>query len=261
MIESNTSRVKGSSISRVMEIIEAVALAKTALSPADLAFMLDIPKPSIHRLLQQIQADGFLQTNMRGLVVPTERLHHIAMGVIYASRYKALRQSILRRVSNELDETCGIAMPDGIDMVYYDRVQSDWPLQLHLPEGAHVPMWCTASGKLYLSTFPKSRRQQILNNLSLKRLSKNTITDVHQLEQELIKIRASDLGIDNEEFVEGMVACAVPIRDKSGRLMACLYAHAPTVRKSLEELLSFTPKLQQAAAELSSLVEEPHTQE
>ncbi|KIU54383.1 MULTISPECIES: IclR family transcriptional regulator [Pseudomonas] len=257
MSESNTGRIKGSSISRVMEIIEAVALAKAALSPADLAFMLDIPKPSIHRLLQQIQADGYLQTNMRGLVVPTARLHKIAMGVIYASRYKALRQSILRRLSSELDETCGIAMPDGIDMVYYDRVQSDWPLQLHLPEGAHVPMWCTASGKLYLSTFSKSRRQQILQNLALKRLSKNTITSAEQLELELLKIRSTEIGIDNEEFVEGMVACAVPIKDASGRLMACLYAHAPTVRKSLADLLRFQPNLQQAAAELSSLVEEP----
>jgi len=240
-----------------MEISEAVSLAQSAPSPGDLAFTLGIPKPSMHRLLQQIQADGFLQTNMRGLIVPSERLHNIAMGVIYASRYKALRQSILRRLANELDETCGIAMPDGVDMVYYDRVQSDWPLQLHLPVGAHVPMWCTASGKLYLSTFSKARRQQIIQNLALKRLSRNTITDPDELEAALGSIRQTELGIDNEEFVEGMVACAVPIKDRRGRLFACLFTHAPTVRKSLEELLSFEPALRKAASELADLVEDP----
>jgi DNA-binding IclR family transcriptional regulator len=218
--------------------------------------MLGIPKPSIHRLLAQIQAEGFLQTNMRGAIVPSERLHHIAMGVIYASRYKAQRQAILRQLAEELDETCGIAMPDGIDMVYYDRVQSSWPLQLHLPVGAHVPMWCTASGKLYLSTFAEARRKQIIDNLSLKRMARNTITEAGALEAALKAIRHSELGVDDEEFVDGMVACSVPIKDRSGRLFACLFTHAPTIRKSLEELLRFEPALRRAAAKLGELVEE-----
>lgn len=257
MKDNSTARNKGSSITRVMEIIEAVAQASTAPSPADLAFMLDIPKPSLHRLLQQIQAEGFLQTNMRGAIVPSERLHHIAMGVIYASRYKAQRQAILRQLSEELDETCGIAMPDGIDMVYYDRVQSSWPLQLHLPVGAHVPMWCTASGKLYLSTFPKVRRMQIIESLALKRMARNTITDADTLEAALKTIRQSELGVDDEEFVDGMVACSVPIKDRSGRLFACLFTHAPTIRKNLDDLLRFEPALRRTAAKLGDLVEEP----
>jgi hypothetical protein len=49
------TREKGSSISRVMEIIEAVAKAERPLSPADLSFQLDIPKPSVHRLANQLQ--------------------------------------------------------------------------------------------------------------------------------------------------------------------------------------------------------------
>ncbi|GAB3384954.1 hypothetical protein GCM10027514_25350 [Azotobacter armeniacus] len=174
--EQAERKSKGSSISRVLEIIEAVAQAERALSPAELAFMLDIPKLSIHRLLQQLQADGYLQVNLRGLIVPSDRLQRIAMGVLYASRHKALRQSILQRLAKETGETCGIAIPDGIDMVYYDRVQSNWPLQIHLPVGSHVPVWCSASGKLYLSSFPRARRQQILRSLPLQRLSRNTIT-------------------------------------------------------------------------------------
>ena len=61
-------REKGSSITRVMEIIEAVAKAERPLSPADLSYQLDIPKPSVHRLLNQLEADGYIQTSMRGLI-------------------------------------------------------------------------------------------------------------------------------------------------------------------------------------------------
>ena len=59
MTNISVKRSKGSSINRVLEIIELVSISERPLSPADLAISLDIPKPSIHRLLQQLEADGF----------------------------------------------------------------------------------------------------------------------------------------------------------------------------------------------------------
>jgi IclR family acetate operon transcriptional repressor len=53
-----------------------------------------------------------------------------------------------------------------------------------------------------------------------------------------------------------MVACAVPIKDQDGRLLACLFSHAPVIRKTLGELLAFEPVLRQAAIELGNLLKE-----
>ena len=141
-------------------------------------------------------------------------------------------------------------------MIYYDRVQTNWPLRIYLPVGSHTPAWCTASGKLYLSSLPKERRQRIIAKLSLDKLARNTLTETDLLESELLKIQANDLGIDNEEFVDGMVACAVPIKDEDGKLFACLFTHAPVIRKSLDELLAFESVLRQAAIELGDLLKE-----
>ena len=249
-------REKGSSITRVLEIIEAISRAGRPMSPAELAFLLDIPKPSIHRLLQQLDADNYVQTNMRGLLLPGDRMHDIALGVLHSSRFKALRQAILQNLTETIGETCGIAIPDGIEMIYYDRVQTNWPLRIHLPVGSHTPVWCTASGKLYLSSLPKERRHRILNKLPLDKLARNTLTELEPLEKELLTIQANELGTDNEEFVDGMVACSVPIKDKDGRLFACLFSHAPVIRKSLDELRYFEPALRQAAIELGDLLKE-----
>jgi IclR family acetate operon transcriptional repressor len=246
---------KGSSITRVLEIIEAVARAQRPMSPADLADQLGIPRPSIHRLLAQLEGDGYLQSNMRGLLVPGNRLHEVALGVLYSGRFKAPRQSILKRLTATIGETCGIAIPNGTDMIYFDRVQTDRPLQVYLPVGSHTPAWCTSSGKLYLSSLPREQRLRILNNLPLSQYARNTLTDAAALEAALLKIRADDLGTDNEEFVDGLVACAVPVRDRHGRLFACLFAHAPLIRKSLDDLLSYAPLLREAAAELGQLID------
>jgi DNA-binding IclR family transcriptional regulator len=191
---------------------------------------------------------------MRGLLVPGDRLHGIALGVLYSSRYKALRQAILTKLAATIGETCGIAIPDGTQMIYYDRAESNWPLRIHLPIGSHTPAWCTASGKLYLSSLPKQRRHRIIDNLSLDKLARNTLIDPEALEAELLKIQQNELGVDNEEFVDGMVAYAVPIKGQDGRLFACLFTHAPLIRKTLAQLLAFEPLMRQAAIELGELL-------
>jgi DNA-binding IclR family transcriptional regulator len=226
------------------------------MSPAELAFSLDIPKPSIHRLLQQLEVDGYVQINMRGLLVPGDRMHSIALGVLHSSRFKALRQAILKNLAQSIGETCGIAIPDGTEMIYYDRVQTNWPLRIHLPVGTHTPIWCTASGKLYLSSLPEERRQRIIGKLSLDKLARNTLTECKLLESELLKVQEYELGTDNEEFIDGMVACSVPIKDQDGKLFACLFTHAPVIRKSLDELLGFESLLRQAAIELGDLLKQ-----
>ena len=254
---ATSAREKGSSISRVMDIIEAVSKAERPLSPADLALLLDIPKPSIHRLLNQLEKDGVVQTNMRGLIVPGLRLHGVAWGVLHSQRFSAARQAILQQLTEQTGETCGIAIASGSEMIYYDRVQSDWPLQLNLPVGSHTPAWCTASGKLYLSSLPKQRRQKIISHLPLRQYARNTIVDVAQLETDLATTRQRQIGTDNEEFVDGMAGCAVPILDAEGRLCACLFIHAPLLRKSLDQLLSYSDILHTAAAELGELIDGP----
>jgi DNA-binding IclR family transcriptional regulator len=257
-MEMETSgREKGSSISRVMDIIEAVSKAERPLSPADLALLLDIPKPSIHRLLNQLENDGVVQTNMRGLIVPGLRLHGVAWGVLHSQRFSAARRAILEQLTEQTGETCGIAIAKGSEMIYYDRVQSDWPLQLNLPVGSHTPAWCTASGKLYLSSLPKQRRQKIISHLPLRQYARNTIVDAEALEADLTTTRQRKIGTDNEEFVDGMAGCAVPILDAEGRLCACLFIHAPLLRKSLDQLLSYSDILHTAAAELGSLIDGP----
>ena len=255
-MSDSAKRSKGSSINRVLEIIELVSISERPLSPADLAFSLDIPKPSIHRLLQQLEADGFVQTDWRGLIVPSARLVKTAVGVLSSHSLESLRLSVLQRLAAEVGETCGIAIPNNLEMMYTDRVQSNWPLQIYLPIGGNVPVWCTSGGKLYLSSLPQAQRKRLLNNMPLQALTNNTLVDKAQLEASLGQIAKTGVGVDNEESIAGMVACSVPILSPDGQYFASLFTHAPTVRKTLADLLTFVPQLQAAAQELSLLLKE-----
>jgi len=72
----------------------------------------------------------------------------------------------------------------------------------------------------------------------------------------LDKTRRAKVGTDNEEFIDGMVAAAVPITDQRGRLAAILAFHAPVIRMDMEKALVHVPALQRAAAALSADINE-----
>lgn len=245
---------KGSSITRVLDIIEAISIAKHPPTPLDLSVELDIPKPSIHRLLQTLEQEKFVKTDMYGGYILGDRTYKLLLSSWEQEPRKMERLAILQKLSDQINETCGIAILNNNQMLYTDRVQANWPLQVYLPVGSTVPLWCSSSGKLFLSFQPSQRRKSILEHLPITQLTRNTITDPVLLEENLDQIYLNKIGTDNEEFISGMVACSVPIQ-RGDTIIACLYVHAPTIRKSLEDLLQFEPLLRQAAHDLNKLIE------
>lgn len=245
---------KGSSITRVLDIIEAISTAKHPPTPLDLSVELDIPKPSIHRLLQTLEQEKFVKTDMYGGYILGDRTYKLLLSSWEQEPRKMERLAILQKLSDQINETCGIAILNNNQMLYTDRVQANWPLQVYLPVGSTVPLWCSSSGKLFLSFQPSQRRKSILEHLPITQLTRNTITDPVLLEENLDQIYLNKIGTDNEEFISGMVACSVPIQ-RGDTIIACLYVHAPTIRKSLEDLLQFELLLRQAAHDLNKLIE------
>ena len=244
---------KGSSVERVLQLVEAVAQSPLPLSAGDLSNMLEIPKPSVHRLLQQLQQTGFLQLDLHGKVICGQRTHQLALSLWQTSQYKMERQAVLQRLSAEVGETVGIAMLHDLDVVYVDRVISNWPLQIYLPEGTRVPVWASASGKLLLAQLPPEQCRRIVDNLSIHALTTNTLTDKQQLLHTIDQARTAKMGVDNEEFIPGMVACAVPVPNGDQPSFATVFTHGPTLRNSVSEIVAHEPLLRAAAADLAEI--------
>ncbi|QQV66013.1 Transcriptional regulator, IclR family protein [Acinetobacter junii] len=68
---------KGSSITRVLDIIEAISTAKHPPTPLDLSIELDIPKPSIHRLLQTLEQEKFIKLDIYGGYIVGDRTYKL----------------------------------------------------------------------------------------------------------------------------------------------------------------------------------------
>ncbi|EKO3908131.1 IclR family transcriptional regulator [Vibrio fluvialis] len=244
---------KANAVSRIVEIIGESTKREQPVAVSELIYHSDIAKPTYHRLVQQLDEEGFLTTDQRGNLYPGAALRNIALNLAGNNTQRAQLQAILHGLSRRIDETCGIAVPDGDAMVYQERIETNWPLRIVLPVGMRTPVWATASGKLLLSTLNKAQRDRLFERTPIEPLAKNTHRDRESLEAELRQIRSQQVSVDNEEFIDGLVAVAIPLFSPQGKLLASLFCHCPKTRKSLSTLLSYLPDLERAREQLLSL--------
>jgi DNA-binding IclR family transcriptional regulator len=242
-----------STLGRAVDLLERVARAEHPIALADLIEQSGLPKSTVHRVLAQLEHELLVQREPDGKrYIPGPRLSAIALAAMRNSSARGARHAILQALVDEIGETCNFTTLDGNEIVYLDRVEAHWPLRMVLQPGSRVPLHCTASGKLFLALMPAPRRQRLLHAAPLKRFTDNTITNPQRLEQALKVIREEMVGTDEEEFLAGLSAIAVPVLDRQGRICATVAVHAPTARMNISQARAYLPALRRAAAALAA---------
>ena len=240
---------------RLLMLLEEVAQAGVPVTPSVVNEAMGLPKPTIHRLFATAEAEGFLQRDIDGRSYsPGRRMRLLSINTLSSERVRTVRLAILKTLAVNVGETCNLAIPERDGMFYLDRVETHWPLRIQLPVGTKVPFHCTASGKMYLSTLRQDYLDRFLKNYALEPQTERTITDVKVLRAELDATRERQYATDDEEFMPGMTAIAVPIIDNRGRLVSTLSIHAPEQRRHLPDLVAYLALLQTAADELAALI-------
>ncbi len=245
----------GSSAERSLRLLALVAGAERPLVLADVAQHLGLPKATAHRLCTQLLESGHLVRDVEARSFSAgPALRNLAFDTLNHGLTRGLRHAVLEELVGEVGETCNFTTLDGTGVLYLDRVEAPWPWRLTLDVGTHVPLHCTASGKLFLAHLPAAQREQIINELPKPRLTAHTLTTARALRTECSTIAEQGYALDREEFIAGLVALAVPVRSADGTVRAAVAVHAPSARLSVADALLRLPALKRAAARLATLL-------
>lgn len=255
MLREPKETASSSTTERGLRLLGTLAQAGRAMSLAELAADLELPKATAHRLCAQLTEWGYLARDVdeRSYIVGP-RLRQLSLDTINHDSVRGLRHQVLTQLVKEVGETCNFTTLDGAQVLYLDRVEAPWPWRLMLESGAHVPLHCTASGKLFLALMPPAQREALLAQLKLPRMTDSTITSARALREECLKIASAGYALDREEFITGLVAIAVPVLDQQDQVRAALAIHAPRSRLSLEQAQSRLPALRAAAKRMRKLL-------
>jgi DNA-binding IclR family transcriptional regulator len=242
-------------LDRAFAIVGHVAGQTKAVSVAEIANALSLPLPTAHRLVGNLEERALLQKapGTKRYVVGNH-LITLSANVIGAAFRTARRHAVLRAVAEEIGEQCEIVIVRDDVVTYLDSVSVIQPLGLQFKPGEAAPLHCTSTGKIYMSRLPARHREKLVGALTLTKYTENTITDRKTLMSVLEETRRRGWAKSNEEYVKGVVGCAVPIVSPDRELIACLGASVPVARVSFAELDRFIAPLQKAAELLSQTI-------
>lgn len=233
---------------KAFSILEFVVSNFGPTSMSEIIRATQITKPSAHRVVNMLCDLGFLERDPTNAgFVSGLKLVELAHQTVLSAAPRGMRHSILEQLSQHVDETCNYGVITGAQVTYLDRVESKWPLGLRFDAGSQVPAHCTAIGKLLLSQMSENQLNAITSSVPLSRYTSRTLTNPLHLRKALAEIRETQVGIDNQEFMDGVVCIAVPVVMDDGKCLGGIAISAPEARMTLETALTYVPKMRDAA--------------
>ena len=221
---------------RILNILEEIIVDPDNFTAKKISHKLKIPLATIYRHIETLCEEKYLVASNSKKYLPGPKIRNLILKSLPYEPNFTLRRSYLRKLTNDIEETVSLSIPIGTKLVYFDRIEFHWPMQLNLEAGDHLPLHASASGKLYLSSIEEEKVIQIFKNIKTPKTAKNTITDISQFKKELKKIKNQGYAFDDEEWFDGMVGLSVPIFNYQKELCFCLSTHTAKSRKDINEI-------------------------
>ena len=239
---------------RILNILEEIIIDPDNFTAKKIAHKLRIPLPTIYRHIETLCEEKYLVASNSKKYLPGPKVRNLILKSLPYEPNFTLRRSYLRKLTNDIEETVSLSVPIGTKLVYFDRIEFHWPMQLNLEAGDHLPLHASASGKLYLSSIDEEKVIQIFKNIKTPKTAKNTITDISQFKKEIKKIKNQGYAYDDEEWFNGMVGLSVPIFNSDEELCFCLSTHTAKSRKDINDLKKILLVMQSSAINLKKVL-------
>ncbi|ARV84847.1 IclR family transcriptional regulator [Mycobacterium sp. 050128] len=217
----NTSIPAASVASRLLAIIGTYDDNHRSLTLTEIANRAQLAVSTVHRLLGELVAGGALERRDDGRYVIGRLLWEVGLLAPVQAGLREIAEPFLHDVYAATLATVHMAVRDGEDVLYLDRMSGRGSVPIVSRVGSRLPLYCTGVGKILLAHAPEDVRYRVLD--SLIRLTPYTITQPAVLTAQLDQIRRSDVATTVEEMSLGACSLAVPIRsDPEGVVVAAI---------------------------------------
>jgi DNA-binding IclR family transcriptional regulator len=205
--------------SKALALLGAFESAPRPLSLTQLAEHAQLPLPTAHRLVAELVTWGALERDERGRYAVGLRLWEIAQNAQRELRDAA--RPYLQDLFSLTQETAHLAVREGHEALYIDRIYSSKRVPRASRVGGRLPLHATAVGKVLLAfEEPWVRDAYVARDLEAP--TRHTHINPTRLLAELDGIREQGYATTHEEVRPGSCSIAVPVQAGGGRIGASI---------------------------------------
>ena len=216
-------------LQRAMRLLSSFDHVHPEMGVAELARRLDLPKPTVYRILATLESGGFVQQNSNAKYHLGFRLAELGLLALQQVSMRDEAMPFLRDLLDECQETVDLAVFEGGEIVYLEVLESPQPVKIAAQAGRRLPAHCTASGKAYLAYASEDDLAAALAHGMIS-CTPNTICELGTFKEDLRLTRERGYSISVEEFELGIKAVAAPVMDSSGQVVSVIAIAGPAYR-------------------------------
>ena len=251
---SNNRKVIAS-VQNALKILNLFEGSRAELGNMEISQMLDMNPGTVAGLVYTLKANHYLDQN------PVNRKYRLGLKI--AERASVLLNQLdLRKIASpfleELRDWCGesvnLAVLDGKEVVYIERMFGNHALGIRSELGKRAPVHSTSLGKAIAAFLPEQDLELLLENYSFTPITRKTITEYSVFEKELDTVREQGYAVDEQENEVGGRCIGVPIFNHVGYPIAAVSLSVPLQRLPKEQVPEFGEKLAQTANLISKQI-------
>lgn len=187
------------------------------------------------RFLLTLVHEGFAETDGRHYWLTPKALR-IGQAYVDSAQLPRMLRPVVEQVARQTQEHVSVGTRDGDEIVHVVRSRYSHIASLSIRPGSRVPMYCTASGRLWLASLDEAELNAYFQRNPLRQLTPYTQTDLPALRAEIARIASQGFAVVDQEYEISMRVIGVPLIDRTGRLRATLAITTHASRLSVEEL-------------------------
>jgi DNA-binding IclR family transcriptional regulator len=255
MAEQDGVRQTVQSVVRAFDILKLFSSERPTLGVSEVAALTDLNRTTAHRLIATLKHCGALTQNPATLKYSlSAQLLQFSNMFVQTNELREIALGPMTTVRDLSGETCGLHVREGANRVIIAQVESRQALRLTYPNlGETVPLHIGAPGKAMLAFFDPAEINDYLKSLSLIHdvTTPSSVTDPHQVRQELEKIRQQGFAISQQERRSGVKSIAAPIFDKRGHAIASINISGPLQRIADQDIDHLVSVVTSSAADVN----------
>ena len=218
------------SVERAFTILQALSTFPKGAGASALAKQVDLPRPTVIRLLQTMESVSVVER------VPNAKTYRLGPSIFaltaqipFAHQLTTIAHPFLQELAQRTSETVYLCLPDGDQVYYADQIDSRYQIRPRDWSGSRVPMYTVSAGKLFLADLSPLELNTYLAR-PLEPFTRKTLKSAAALRAHLKEVRKKGYGWARDEFEDGLVGIAAPVKDAAQNLIAAVAVTGPAYR-------------------------------
>ena len=203
------------SLARGLTVLTAFGEDRAELTLTEVAQATGLARATARRALITYEHLGLVTPSGDRRFALTPRVLSLGFPPLSRTTLPALALPHLTALAARIHEPASLAILVGDDVQYTARVATSRVMSVNIAVGTRLPAYATALGRVLLADAPPREHE-------LRALTPRTLTDPAALAAALETVRTQGYALVDEELEAGLRSIAVPVRDRTGRVVAAL---------------------------------------